>query len=497
MERLTGGAKRQAVLEPLPSVPRMPRRGAERAIRWIEAWCLVPKGYGAGEPMRVHPFQRRIIRAALADPKVRATLVSIARGNGKSLLAAALALHALLDPRDDPPEVLIVSSNEATAGIILDTCRRMVEAHPELSSRVIAYKDKLVCPGNGGVLRTLPSSESALHGHAPTTLILDELWLVDERVWSACVTSAGKRPQSRVIAISTPAATREAFMWRLVLHGRAGVDPTFRLMEFAADEGCDLDDERQWRKANPAIAAGFLDVDGIRSVRHTTPPGRFRQLRLGQWADSEGGWVSWDEWARLVDVDRFVEPDTRVVLGWDGSVRNDASVLMGATVPDQADEPVHLFVIAVWARNKLDPDWEVPRDEVDDVLRETMRRYRVEALCADPYFWQSELQRWHADYGNIIEWSTGIPQRMAKATDKLYAAIKSGMVTHDGDELLAQHVANATTRSTPHGDILVKHSKNSDRKIDALIAATIAHDQAVVFGNTPETLPLLNGLIAL
>ena len=233
MERLTGGAKRQAVLDPLPSVPRMPRRGAERAIRWIEAWCLVPKGYGAGEPMRVHPFQRRIIRAALADPKVRATLVSIARGNGKSLLAAALALHALLDPRDDPPEVLIVSSNEATAGIILDTCRRMVEAHPELSSRVIAYKDKLVCPGNGGVLRTLPSSESALHGHAPTTLILDELWLVDERVWSACVTSAGKRPQSRVIAISTPAATREAFMWRLVLHGRAGVDPTFRLMEVA------------------------------------------------------------------------------------------------------------------------------------------------------------------------------------------------------------------------------------------------------------------------
>jgi len=497
MERLTGGAKRQAILDPLPSVPRMPRRGAERAIKWIEHYVVVPKGYGVGKPMKVHPFQRKIIRAALGNPKVRATVVSIARSNGKTGLASAIALFCLLDPRNDPPEVLVVSSNEATAGILLDNCRRMVEAHPELAARVVAYKDRLTCPGNGGVLRTLPSIESALHGYAPTMLILDELHLVDERIWSACVTSAGKRPDSKVLAISTPAATREAFMYRLVQHGRIGVDPTFALMEFAADEGCDLDDERQWRKANPAIAAGFLDLEGIRSVRHTTPPGRFRQLRLGQWSDGEGTWVTWDEWDRLTDADRVVEPGSRVVLGWDGAVRNDASVLMGATVPESPDDPVHLFTIGIWQRERTNPDWVVPRDEVDDVIRETMARYQVEALCADPYFWQSELQRWHADYGCVVEWNTNTPQRMARATDKLFAAIKSGTVTHDGDETLALHVANATTRSTPHGDVLVKHSKNSDRKIDALIAACIAHDHAVGVGNTPKALPRLNGLIAI
>lgn len=496
MERLTGGAKRQAVLEPLPLPPRMPRTGATRIKRWIELFVTIVKGFGVGEPMRVHPFQQRILRA-LCDPEVRTLLVSIARSNGKTGLAAAIALFFLLDPQDDPPEVLVVSSTEQTAGIILETCRRIVEAHPELRSRVIAYKDRLVVPSNGGILRTLPSSESALHGYAPTMLILDELHLVDERIWSACVTSAGKRPDSKVLAISTPAATREAFMYRLVQHGRAGIDPSFRLIEFAADEGCDLDDEKQWRKANPAIAAGFLDVDGIRSVRHTTPPGRFRQLRLGQWADGEGSWVGWEEWQRLADTDRLVEEGARVVLGWDGAVRNDASVLIGATVPEDPEDPVHLFVIGVWARDKANPDWEVPRDQVDDVVRDTMRRYQVEALCADPYYWQSELQRWHADYGNVIEWNTNTPQRMARATDKLYAAIKSGMVTHDGDETLALHVSNATTRSTPHGDILVKHSKNSDRKIDALIAATIAHDYAVVLANQPKPLPQLGGLIAL
>ena len=495
MERLTGGAKRQAVLDPLPHVPGMARRGPKRMIQWIQLFVTIIKGFGVGESMTMHPFQLKIVRA-LCDPKVRTLLVSIARSNGKTGLAAAIAVFYLIDPRDDPPEVLIVSSTEQTAEIMLDNCRRIVAAHPELAARVIPYKDKLVCPGNGGVLKTLPTSESALHGYAPTLLILDELHMVDEKIWSACVTSAGKRPNSKVLAISTPAATREAFMYRLTQHGRIGVDPSFRLIEFAADDGCDLDDEKQWRKANPAIAAGFLDVEGIRSVRHTTPPGRFRQLRLGQWSDSQGSWVTWDEWQRLAD-DRMVEDGARVVLGWDGAVRNDASVLMGATVPESSDDAVHLFVIGVWARDKLNPEWEVPRDEVDDVVRDTMRRYRVEALCADPYFWQSELQRWHAEFGNVVEWNTNTPQRMARATDKLFAAIKSGTVTHDGDETLALHVSNATTRSTPHGDILVKHSKNSDRKIDALIAACIAHDHAVVLGNTPEPLPQLGGLIAL
>jgi phage terminase large subunit-like protein len=497
MERLTGGAKRQAILDPLPRLPRWPRRQAEQVIKWIEAYVRVPAGYGVGEPLRLHPFQRRIIRAAFGDPQVRSMVASLPRGNGKSTLAAAIALHFLIHPRKDPPQVLIVASTQDTAGIILDTCRRMVELSPDLADRVVAYKDRLTCPGNGGVLRTLPSNEAALHGHAPTVLILDELHLVDEKVWSACVTSAGKRPNSRVLAISTPAATREAFMWRLVQHGRIGLDPTFAYLEWAADEDCDLDDERQWRKANPAIAAGLLDIDGIRSVRHTTPPGRFRQLRLGQWADHDGSWIGYDEWMRLADVDRTVQAGERIVLGFDGSQRNDATVLIGATIPEAATDPIHLFVVAAWVRDKLDPNWQVPRDEVDIVVRQTMATYAVEALAADPYFWQSELQRWHAEYGNVVEWSTNVSKQMARATDKFFAAVKAPTLTHDGHELLATHIANATTRPTPAGDILVKHHKTSERKIDAAVAACIAHDVAVTLGNTPKPLPLMSGVIAL
>lgn len=462
-------------------------------LRWIERWCVVPRGFGARQPMHLAPFQREIVRATFGDPSVRSTVVSIARGNGKSGLAAAVALWGLFDVED--AEVLLVAADERQAMRLLDTCRRMVELQPELAQRVVPYQDRLVCPSTNGVLRALPSKEPALHGWNPSLLILDELHLVTDETWTACQTAAGKRQRSTLLAISTPASSRDSVMWKLVEAGRAGADPALRLVEFAAPEGCDLDDEAAWEIANPALRAGFLAVDGIRSSLTTTRPAQFRRLRLGQWADHDESWIGFGQWMTLQDPDRVLVPGERVVLGWDGSVRNDQSVLAGCTVPED-ERPPFVFIVGMWARDKADPNWQVPRDEVDAVIRETMTRFDVEALVADPYFWQAELQRWHADFGNVIEFATGSPQRMAKAADTFYAAVTSGQLRHDGNETLALHVANATTRETPHGAIPVKHAKNSGMKIDALIAAILAHNWAVQVMNEPKRHPLFAGVIA-
>ena len=39
----------------------------------------------------------------------------------------------------------------------------------------------------------------------------------------------GKRPQSLTLAISTPAASPDSVMWRLIEHGRSGDDQSFYL----------------------------------------------------------------------------------------------------------------------------------------------------------------------------------------------------------------------------------------------------------------------------
>jgi phage terminase large subunit-like protein len=53
------------------------------------------------------------------------------------------------------------------------------------------------------------------------------------------------------------------------------------------------------------------------------------------------------------------------------------------------------------------------------------------------------------------------------------------MLTHDGSPVLARHLANAVTKVSPQGTTIVKDGRGSPRKIDAAIAAVMAHDRAM------------------
>jgi phage terminase large subunit-like protein len=129
--------------------------------------------------------------------------------------------------------------------------------------------------------------------------VVDELHVVTEAVWEAVTSVAGKRPESLTLAISTPATSPDSIMWRLVEHGRAGDDPAFYFREYAAPEGCAVDDRKAWRMGNPALACRdpFLSEDGIEAARKTIREPVFRQLRLGQWVTGAESWLPWGAWA--------------------------------------------------------------------------------------------------------------------------------------------------------------------------------------------------------
>jgi phage terminase large subunit-like protein len=79
---------------------------AERVIAFIESMPIT-KGYGAGETVQLLPFQREWIEAIYAtgeDDKrrVRTGLLSVARGQGKTVLAALLCLCHLAGPEAEP-----------------------------------------------------------------------------------------------------------------------------------------------------------------------------------------------------------------------------------------------------------------------------------------------------------------------------------------------------------------------------------------------------------
>jgi len=449
-----------------------PEDRAERRLRFIAEYLLVPKGVGAGKPVRLRDFQTDIIRGAFA-PGIRTGLVSVARANGKTGLAAMLAVAELF-VGPDSAEVLVVASDQRQAGITLRMAKRMIELTPKLEERAQLYADKIVVPHNDSMLLPLPAEPGALHGHDPSLLVVDELHVVTEAVWEAVTSVSGKRPESLTLAISTPSSSPDCIMWRLVEHGRMGDDPAFYLKEFAAPDGCDTGDRDAWRVANPALACAdpFLAEDGLEAARRTLREPVFRQLRLGQWVTGVEAWLPWGAWDACA-VSRSVRPRERVVLSFDGSASGDSTALVGCTLDG------HLWVEGLW-ENPGDPRWRVPREDVTRAVDIAFTRYDVAELACDPWGWRSEIEDWSKRHGEkrVLEWNTAHAARMAPATDRLYQAVVTNTVTHDGDSRLAAHIAHCTAKPTPQGDLVSKDKRGSPRKIDAAVAAIVAYDRA-------------------
>lgn len=469
---MKSGAKGTVTAEPLV-FSGYPANRARRRQKFIGDYLVTPRGHGAGEPFKLRPFQRQIIEGSFA-PGIRTAVVSIPRANGKTMLAAALGLAELFV---GPPsaEVLVVASDQRQANITLRYAKRMVELNPDLAERVQVYADRLYLPENDATLLPLPAEPGALHGHDPSLLIVDELHVVTEQVWEAVTSVTGKRPQSLTLAISTPASSPDSIMWRLVEHGRAATDPAFYFCEFAAPEGCDIDDRQAWRTANPALACRdpFLSEDGLAAARKTIREPVFRQLRLGQWVSGVEAWLPWGVW-EACRSDRTVEPGERVVLAFDGSASGDSTALVGCTLDG------HIWLEALWEAPAGDPGWRVPREHVRHAVDVAFDRYDVAELACDPWGWRTEIESWSKRHGErrVLEWNTAAASRMAPATDRLYQAVVTQGLTHDGDPRLAAHMAHCVAKPTPQGDLVSKDKRGSPRKIDAAVAAIVAYDRA-------------------
>ena len=165
------------------------------------------------------PFQKHAIETLLA-PGVRTGGLQIPRGNAKSTLWAAVGLWAACD-HDDMPQVPITAYNSLQAGrTLFAPLSRMVELNPELSNRCAVYSSterKIMSIWNRGEVLPLPADVERLQGLNPTIALVDEAETVEIDVFNALAQGAGKRAESLVLAIGTPAPeaqSRTLFVFR-------------------------------------------------------------------------------------------------------------------------------------------------------------------------------------------------------------------------------------------------------------------------------------------
>lgn len=471
---MKAGPKAAASLEPLKWSTRS--KGVDHFRNFCRRYLKVPRGVGARKALRPRDWQLDMCRP-LFEGTAHINVWVLPRGNGKSGLVAAIALHHLFT-FGEGARVMVVAQNDKAAQRLLDTAKRMVVLEPELDERAQVYKDRIYVPGTDSEFKAVASEQSAVEGEDLTLAIIDEIGFTDVDVYEAALLSTGKRPGSKLVAIGTPSTPRmrdKSPLLGLVTAGRAG-DPTINLVEYSAPDNCALDDEEALAAANPALG-DWLDLDVIRaSMPPKTSEAEYRRARLGQWVLQSGeSFMPADAWGECARPGVAIPEGTPVVLALDGSQRWDATVLMMASV-----SPVPHVEVAGWWFGDHDPDFEVSHAEVENTILDFAERFKVREVTADPYLWQRTLQVLQEEGLPVSKFSQSAG-RMSPALAEFRAAALDGKVTHQDDHRVNAHMLAAQLIETGHGMKLGKPSK--EMHIDGAVATVMAYSRAFWLGS--------------
>lgn len=436
--------------------------------QFIQTYCIVPKGYGAGEPMRLAPFQLEGIEQLFSEG-VRTGEFSMGRGNGKSSLIAAISLaHLCLEPHS-PQVPLIATKLRQIEAATYNVVVAMAKRHPEVGNRLLTYgavgNKKIMTPWNDGELFPISSDVEGLQGLDPSLALIDEVGFVSVEAWDALKMAGGKRPESLVLGLGTTGETDSALYHLHQLHDSGQVLPGHCRINYSAPEGCDHRDPAMWRLANPALAEGFLGEDAIAADAASSSEGQFRRYRLNQWV--EVGDHSWlgdkadDVWQRLADPQYQWDDGAPTFAGVDVAMYHDSSAVIA--VQQRPDGRWHARSQIFW------PDGGVtPFDEIQNAIR---RLPNLAACAYDNRFFAAPAQEL-LDEGILMVDIPQTPQRMVPAIGKLYRMIIDGTLTHDGAPDYASQVISAVPRHSEHGFTLSK--SKSKKKIDAAVATALA-----------------------
>ena len=474
---------------PLPWRPARRLTAAGRFEDFAAKFLVIPKGIGSGQPMRIHDFQRDLIASVWdAEPRPALAAWCLPRGQGKTTLLAATGLYSLAAERVEGTSVVVVAVTEQQAQILFSTARRMVELNEALSDRIVIYRDRLVIPSIDATMQVLPASESALQGLAPRVAYVDEIGYVDNEVWEAVTLATGKWDNGTTIGIGTPGPRDDNVLAKLRADALANPDdPNLVYVEFSAAgfEDHAPDCPHCIELANPAVAAGFLNLNAIQTLARTTPEPTFRRARLCQAVSQvDNPLVDEATWTALCRPEPI--PDgAEVVLALDGSwggTDADSTALVLATV---SPEP-HVDLYRCF-ENDSTPEWRVPILEVEDAIRAACKRWRVKEICADPFRWGRTLAILAGEGHRVAEFPFS-PPRVTRATTDLHSALVGGKLTHTGDSTLTRHVLATQTHEDGKGALRIGKvsRRRGAAKIDACSALLIAHSRATWHASKPK-----------
>lgn len=246
-----------------------PKR-ANHAIEFVENFCKHSKGKMGGKPFIMELWQRAMTAALFGFVhkidgvrKYREFVLIVARKNGKSAWASAIALYMQLADSEPGPEIVSAATKKDQAKIVWSEAKRMVKKSPVLSKRMRCLVAEIVSDFNDGVFKPLSSDSNTLDGLNVHCSVIDELHAIeDKNLYDVIVDGMTAREQPISIITTTAGTVREGIFdikydecERIINGYDSGeyVDERVLPIIYELDSRKEWIDPECWAKANPGL----------------------------------------------------------------------------------------------------------------------------------------------------------------------------------------------------------------------------------------------------
>jgi phage terminase large subunit-like protein len=487
---------------------------AERVSRFLQG-LKITSGKLTGRKLQLRDFQQQFIDGVYHTDDVglrhvRTAVLSMARKNGKTQLAAGMALCHLCGPEaESRGEVYSCANDRAQAAKIYYEMLAMLNESDYLRARcnAVHFHREITDLVTGSVYRALSREAKTKMGLSPSFCIYDELGMaLDDELYRAMDSAMGAREEPLMMIISTQAADDFAPLSRLIDYGlrvnaKELEDQSFYLSLHATPEEDDPWSEAAWKKANPALGdfRSLEDVERLARQAHRMPAqeASFRNLILNQRVAAGKHLIERSVWNKCAGQPQI--PDgAKVYAAVDlGSTKDmSALILVHQDINNIFHVQPHFWLpgdlqarsdedrmpYAQWAKEDL----LMPAGEATDPamialkVAELNGRYRIMSLAFDR--WRiTELKRELDKIGcpvTLVEHGQGYKD-MSPAVDVVERLVEQQRIRHGGHPILNMNLTSAVVTRDAAGNRKLDKARSTGR-IDGLVAMCMAFSFAVV-----------------
>ena len=495
---------------------------ADYAVNFIQ--CLShTKGTWAGKPFDLIPWQEQIIRDIFGILKpngyrqFNTAYIEIPKKQGKSELAAAVALLLTCGDGEERAEVYGCAADRQQASIVFEVAADMIRMCPALAKRckILSATKRIIYIPTTSFYQVLSAEAYSRHGFNIHGVVFDELHTQPNRKLFDVMTkgSGDARMQPLYFLITTAGTDTKSICYEThqkakdILAGRK-VDPTFYPVIYGADEGDDWTDPDVWRKANPSLGI-TVGLDKVRAAcesarQNPTEENSFRQLRLNQWVKQAVRWMPMEKWDLCSGDVKDEDLEGRVCYGGlDLSSTTDITAFV-LVFPPEGDDDRYIVRPWFWIPEES-MDQRVMRDHVpydvwerkgflkttegnvvhygfiESFIEELGEKYNIREIAYDRWGAVQMSQNLEGMGFTVVPFGQGFKD-MSPPTKELMKLVLEKRVAHGGHPVLRWMMDNVFIRKDPAGNIKPDKEKSTE-KIDGAVAMIMALDRAIRNGN--------------